>query len=141
MLDLLDPHCWPYIETGADVAPDLAPASAGATQNLLDGAAGRAWVAESPALALFDYDGATSCGVFGLDIAAQEFVTATAGFAETAGMTQGASTNGRAEYLKARDDGDVTMLIAMAIPGADVAAINAMRLPSGDWSNTVLGEN
>ena len=100
MLDLLAPHCWPYIETGAK-----------------------------------------SCGVFGLDIAPQEFMTATTQFAGTVGMTQGASADGRAEYLKARDDGDVTMLIAMAVPSADVAAINAMHLPSGDWSNTVLGEN
>lgn len=141
MLDMLGAHCLPHIETGVAIAPDLELASPGATENLLDGAAGRAWVGENPALALFKYDDVLSCGVFGLGIDAQEMTAAAASFAAAAQMVAGDAEVGRTQYLKQRDDGDVTVLIVLTVPGPDVAALNAMRLPAGEWSNTVLGEN
>lgn len=141
MLDLFSAHCLPHIEAGAAISPELEPASDAIVASLIDGAPGRAWVAENPALALFDYDDVPSCGVFGLGVNAGEFVTAATSFATDAGMIEGPAEPGRTQFLKQREDGDVTLLVVMAVPGPDVAALNAMSLPAGDWSNTVLGEN
>ena len=142
MVAMLDAHCLPHVADGAVIAPDdMSPTSAGVTDSLLDGQAGRAWSGANPALALYDYDEADSCGVFGLGVDATEFGFAAETFAREAGFAEGPVEAGRLIYLRAAGDDEVILLIATAVPDQGVAALNAIRLPAADVPFTIPGEN
>ncbi len=141
MLALLEAHCMPKVQSDAAVNPPLERASDGIADSLLDGQPGRAWTAANPAIALFDYEGAPSCGVFGAGVPQAEFFAAIDGWVDGMGMVEAPREGDTRRFLADAGDGEVAMLFAMTAPGQNVAVLNALRLPANDWTNSILGGN